>query len=349
METFEKYIFRYNRTIKEALIQLDVLAADAILFIVNEKQELIGSVTDGDIRRVLISDAQTSDSIAKAMNTNTKFIFKGESALDKLREFREKNIDKVPVLDPETRHIVNVIDFNIFRSYLPIDAVIMAGGKGQRLMPLTKETPKPLLKVGDTPIIERNINRLAIYGIDDITISVKYLGQQLIDHFGDGKSKGISINYVTENEPLGTIGAVSSIEHFNNDYILVMNSDLLTNIDFEEFFLDFVESGADLSILSIPYNVDLPYAVLETDNNRILGLKEKPRYTYYSNGGIYLMKKEVIERIPKGEFFNATDLVEGLIDDNKYVRQFPLIGYWLDIGSHDDFQKAQIDVEHIKF
>lgn len=349
METFEKYIFRDNRTIKEALIQLDVLAADAILFIVNEKQELIGSVTDGDIRRVLISDAQTSDSIAKAMNTNTKFIFKGESALDKLREFREKNIDKVPVLDPETRQIVNVIDFNIFRSYLPIDAVIMAGGKGQRLMPLTKETPKPLLKVGDTPIIERNINRLAIYGIDDITISVKYLGQQLIDHFGDGKSKGISINYVTENEPLGTIGAVSSIEHFNNDYILVMNSDLLTNIDFEEFFLDFVESGADLSILSIPYNVDLPYAVLETDNNRILGLKEKPRYTYYSNGGIYLMKKEVIERIPKGEFFNATDLVEGLIDDNKYVRQFPLIGYWLDIGSHDDFQKAQIDVEHIKF
>lgn len=349
METFDKYIFRDNHTIKEALIQLDALAADAILFIVNDQNQLIGSLTDGDIRRVLISDAQTSDSVVKAMNSNTKYIFKGESALDKLREFRNKKIDKIPVLDPATREIVNVIDFQLFRSYLPIDAVIMAGGKGQRLMPLTKDTPKPLLKVGETPIIERNINRLAIYGIDDITISVKYLGQQLVDYFGDGKSKGITINYITENEPLGTIGAVSSIEHFNNDYILVMNSDLLTNIDFEEFFLDFVESGADLSILSIPYTVDIPYAVLESEDKRILGLKEKPRYTYYSNGGIYLMKREVIDRIPKGAFFNATDLVEDLIDNNKYVRQFPLIGYWLDIGNHDDFKKAQIDVEHIKF
>jgi len=252
-------------------------------------------------------------------------------------------------LDKDNDVISNVINLRLHRSYLPIDAVIMAGGKGQRLRPLTETTPKPLLKVGDTPIIERNIDRLGIYGIDDINISVNYLGEQLESYFGDGSHKGLNINYVWEDSPLGTIGAVSKIQEFQNDYILVMNSDLLTNIDFESFFMDFLEADADLSILSIPYTVDIPYAVLETDNQRIISLKEKPRYTYYSNGGIYLMKKEVLDRIPKGEFFNATDLIEELIEDNKFVKTYPLVDYWLDIGNHDDFKKAQSDVHRIKF
>jgi NDP-sugar pyrophosphorylase family protein len=225
----------------------------------------------------------------------------------------------------------------------------MAGGRGQRLKPLTDEVPKPLLKVGDKPIIERNIDRLAVYGIDDITISVNYLGDQLEKYFGDGSNKGIAIKYVWENAPLGTIGSVSLIDTFQNDFILVMNSDLLTNIDFESFFMDFVDSSADLSILSIPYKIDVPYAVLETKDDRITGLKEKPSYTYYSNGGIYLMKREIINRIPKGDFYNATDLIEEMINEGLHVKTYPLVDYWLDIGNHDDFKKAQNDVHHIKF
>lgn len=349
MEKFDKYLIQENTNVREALVQLDKLAADATLFVISEDRKLIGSITDGDVRRALIEGKDAQASVMDVINKTPKFIRKGENALRKLIEFRSKNILIVPVLEKDNDIISNVINLRLHRSYLPIDAVIMAGGKGQRLRPLTETTPKPLLKVGDTPIIERNIDRLGIYGIDDINISVNYLGEQLESYFGDGSNKGLNINYIWEDSPLGTIGAVSKIQEFQNDYILVMNSDLLTNIDFESFFMDFLEADADLSILSIPYTVDIPYAVLETDNQRIISLKEKPRYTYYSNGGIYLMKKEVLDRIPKGEFFNATDLIEELIEDNKFVKTYPLVDYWLDIGNHDDFKKAQSDVHRIKF
>jgi dTDP-glucose pyrophosphorylase len=349
MEKFDKYLILESANVREALVQLDKLAADATLFVISEERKLIGSITDGDVRRALIEGKDAQASVMDVINKTPKYIRKGENALRKLIEFRSKNILIIPVIEKENDLICNVINLRLHRSYLPIDAVIMAGGKGQRLRPLTETTPKPLLKVGDTPIIERNIDRLGIYGIDDINISVNYLGEQLESYFGDGNHKGLNINYVWEDSPLGTIGAVSKIEEFQNDYILVMNSDLLTNIDFESFFMDFLDADADLSILSIPYTVDIPYAVLETENQRIISLKEKPKYTYYSNGGIYLMKKEVLDRIPDGEFYNATDLIEELIAEDKFVKTYPLVDYWLDIGNHDDFKKAQADVHRIKF
>lgn len=283
------------------------------------------------------------------MNTNPHYLRNGENNSLKLNEFKTKNLQIIPVLRKTDKVICNVINLRMHRSYLPVDAVIMAGGQGQRLRPLTENTPKPLLKVGGTPIIERNIDRLAMYGIDDISISVNYLGEQLESHFGNGSAKGIRMQYIWETEPLGTIGAISKVDNFTNDHILVMNSDLLTNIDFEDFFHDFIQNKADFSVLSLPYKVDVPYAVLETDNGQIKSLKEKPSYTYYSNGGIYLMKKELLNRIPENAHFNATDLIEALIEEGKHVRSYPMLGYWLDIGNHDDFIKAQNDVTHIQF
>ncbi len=349
MENFEKHILSSEVSAREALIRLDKLARDGTIFIVDEKRQLLGSITDGDIRRTLIEGANADENILNFTNRSPKFIRKEERALKQLMDFRQKEIYIVPVLEKKNDTIVNVLNLKQHRSYLPIDAVIMAGGKGKRLRPLTNDTPKPLLYVGDVPIIERNINRLALYGIDDISISINYLGDQLETYFGNGSEKGISIRYVRENEPLGTLGSVGLIDEFKNDYVLVMNSDLLTNIDFESFFLDFIESNADFSVLSIPYKVDVPYAVFETDNGQIRGLKEKPRYTYYSNGGIYLMKRETLVRIPNGKFYNTTDLIESLIEEGKVVRSYPLVDYWLDIGNHEDFKKAQTDVHHIKF
>lgn len=349
MEKFDKYLVSDDLTIRQVLVRLDELAADATVFITDKDGVLKGSITDGDIRRGLIRGINPDEKILNVANTTPKFLRKGDNVLDRLIEFRSKNIQIVPVLEKDKDVICNVLNFRIHRSYLPIDAVIMAGGKGQRLLPLTEKTPKPLLHVGDKPIIERNIDRMAMFGIDDITISLNYLGEQLEEFFGDGHSKGISIKYVWENEPLGTIGAAGLISHFQNDYVLIMNSDLLTNIDFEAFFLDFTTSGADLSIVSIPYQVDVPYAVLETDNERIVSLKEKPRFTYYSNGGIYLMRRSILDRIPRHAHYNATDLIEELIADGGHVRSYPLVDYWLDIGSHDDYRKAQSDVHHIRF
>ncbi len=277
-----------------------------------------------------------------------RYLRKGESDIKKVIEYREGSFRILPILDKDDR-VVNVINFREIRSYLPVDAVIMAGGKGQRLHPLTEKTPKPLLKIGNKPIMEHNIDRLSLYGIDDFWVSVKYLGEQIEAYFGNGQDKNINIEYVWEAEPLGTIGAVAEINNFEHDYILVTNSDLLTNLDYEHFFLDFLSQDADLAVVTIPYQVNIPYAVLETLNGNVKSFKEKPTYTYYSNGGIYLMKKSALQFIPKGKFFNATDLIEILIEDMKKVVSYPLSGYWLDIGKHEDFEKAQNDFKQIKF
>lgn len=348
MTNYKQHLLPVNSTIKQALIRLDKLGKDAILFIVDEHDKLIGSLTDGDIRRGLIKEITIDHQVLEVVQENPRFVRKGESNLNKVIEYREENYKIIPVTNSEDV-VVNVINFRLCKSYLPIDVVIMAGGKGTRLRPLTENTPKPLLKVGDKPIMEHNIDRLGLFGMDNFWISVNYLGEQIEDYFETGKEKNIDIKYVWEEKPLGTIGSMSKINDFKHDYILLTNSDILTNLDYEDFFLSFLDSEADLSVVTIPYDVKIPYAVLETDNDQVLSFKEKPTYTYYSNGGIYLIKKEILDLIPKDAFFNATDLMETLIEKNFKVHSYPLRGYWLDIGKHEDFEKAQNDITKIKF
>ncbi len=348
MRNYKEHLLPTESTVRDALIKLQDLAKDAILFVVDNEDRLLGSLTDGDIRRGLIDGINVTDKVDTIIQANPKFIKKGEKNIEKIIEYREGNYRILPVVDNQSK-VVNVINFRLIRSYLPVDAVIMAGGKGTRLRPLTKNTPKPLLKVGPKPIMEHNLDRLALYGIDDFWISVKYLGNQIEDFFGDGSKKSISLKYVWEDKPLGTIGAVSKIDDFSHDYVLLTNSDLLTNLDYEHFFLDFKKNDADLAVVTIPYQVNVPYAVLETSNGHVINFKEKPTYTYYSNGGIYLIKKTALGYLPKEGFFNATDLMEKLIEEGKKVISYPLSGYWLDIGKHEDFEKAQRDLEQIKF
>ena len=327
---------------------LDKLAKDAISFVVDEKGKLIGSLTDGDVRRGLIEGAELQQPVNDIIKSNPRFIQKGANCLDKVIAYRENNYKVIPILDKDNR-IVNVINFRELKSYLPVDVVVMAGGKGTRLRPLTDNIPKPLLKVGDKPILEHNIHRMSLFGMDDFWISVNYLGDQIEEYFGNGDYKNLNIEYVWEKKPLGTIGSVSKINNFIHDYILVTNSDILTNLDYESFFLSFKEEKADFAVVTIPYKVSIPYAVLETNNSEIISFKEKPTYTYYSNGGIYLMKKEITKKIPKNTFFNTTDLMENLISEGKKVLSYPLNGYWLDIGRPDELKKAQKDYKTIKF
>jgi hypothetical protein len=348
MRSYKEHLILSGSTVKQALGVLNDLSQDAILFVVDENNKLIGSLTDGDVRRGLLNDFTVETKIDEIIQSNPRFIRKGQYDIQKIIEYREEDYRVIPVLD-ENDGVINVINFRYIKSYLPIDAVIMAGGRGQRLQPLTDATPKPLLKVGDKPIMEHNLNRLAMYGIDDFWVSVKYLGEQIEAYFGEGKQKNINIEYVWEKEPMGTIGAVAQINNFKHDYVLITNSDLLTNIDYEQFFLEFIKQGADLAVLTIPYQVAIPYAVLETEKGEVKSFKEKPTYTYYSNGGIYLMKKEMTHLIPQNKFYNATDLMEDLIQQNKKIISFPFSGYWLDVGKHEDFEKAQTDIHNIKF
>lgn len=348
MRKYKEHLILSGSKVKLALLQFNVLASDAILFVVDSESKLIGSLTDGDVRRGLLKGFTIESCIDEIIQDNPRYIVKGENNLEKIIEYREGDFRIIPVVD-ENYRVVNVINFRKIRSYLPVDAVIMAGGRGQRLQPLTDTIPKPLLKVGNKAIMEHNLDRLALFGIDDFWISVKYLGEQIENYFGRGVEKNINIEYIWENDPLGTIGAVSKIENFEHDYILVTNSDLLTNIDYEQFFLEFIKQGADFAVLTIPYQVTIPYAVLETNNNQVKSFKEKPTYTYYSNGGIYLMKKEMLMHIPKDTFYDAPDLMQELINNNLKVISYPFFGYWLDVGKHEDFEKAHIDIHNIKF
>ncbi len=348
MRSYKEHLILSGTAIKEALVQLDTLASDAILFVVDDNDKLIGSLTDGDVRRALIKDISTAEKVDLIIQANPKQIKKNEYDIHKVIEYRKSDFKILPIVD-EDGVVTNVINFRLLKSYLPVDAIIMAGGRGSRLAPLTDTIPKPLLPVGDKPIMEHNLDRLALYGIDDFYVSIRYLGQQIIDYFGKGDSKNIKIEYLGEDEPLGTIGAVSQVSEFQHNYVLLTNSDLLTNLDYERFFLDFMDNDADISIVSIPYRVDIPYAVLETNDNVITDFKEKPTYTYYSNGGIYLFKKEILESIPKNTFYNATDLLDKALADNKNVISYPLSNYWLDVGKPADYEKAQRDINQIKF
>ena len=349
MINFNKHLINKNSSIKDALIQLDVLAKDAILFVIDDSCKLLGSITDGDVRRGLINGIIIDDNVTKILQTDPKFILKSNYNLKEIIDLRNKNYKVFPIINND-RVIISIINFRLIKSYLPIDAIIMAGGKGTRLQPLTNDIPKPLLPVGDKTIMEHSVDRLVEFGIDDFWFSVNYLGEKIKDFFGSGKEKNLYINYVWEDTPLGTIGAISKIDNLKHEDVLVTNSDILTNLDYEQFYLDFKRSNADLSIASIPYNVNIPYAVLEKDEDgTIRGFKEKPTYTYYSNGGIYLMKKSVLSLIPKNTFYNATDLIEKLLSINKKVVSFSLEGYWLDIGKHQDYEKAKKDINNIQF
>jgi dTDP-glucose pyrophosphorylase len=349
MTFFKNHLIQSTAQVREALEKLNTLALDAILFVVDDTNKLLGSLTDGDIRRGLIKGFTIDQNVVDFIQSNPKFILENQINVKELIQYRKMNFKIIPVLNAN-KEVVDVINFRNHSSILPIDSLIMAGGIGKRLHPLTLNTPKPLLKVGEKPIIEYNIDRLAKFGIENVWISVKFLGEQIESYFGNGEEKELNIKYVWENEPLGTIGAIRKIKDFKNDYIIIQNSDLLTNIDYEDFFLDFIESEADFSIVGIPYQVNIPYAIMETNpDNSVTGFKEKPTFTYFANGGIYIMKKELIKHIPENTFFDATDLIDKLISLNKKVNTYKLAGYWLDIGKHEDFQKAQADIKHITF
>ncbi len=344
-----KHIIQKESTVREALIKLDKLGSDAILFIADQQNILKGSLTDGDLRRGFIKGLGFDDNILQFTEPDPKFIYVDEYNQQKLEEFKNRNFKIIPILNKE-HQIVDVLNFREKSTIIPADAVIMAGGKGTRLRPLTENTPKPLLKVGDKPIIEYNIDRLAHIGVTNLHISINYLGEQLESYFGDGSKKNLNIKYLKEDKPLGTIGSILLVDEFEHDDIFVMNSDLLTNIDFADFYKSYKESGADMAVAATSYHVNIPYAVLETDGqNGVRSLKEKPRYTYFSNAGIYIMKKSLLNMIPKGQFFDITDLMENALAMNNKLITYPINGYWLDIGKHEDFKKAQEDVKHIRF
>lgn len=343
-----KHIISKEKTLLEALSQINSIGrGPLVLFVVDEDERMVGTLTDGDSRRALIAGASVNDKAEKVMHRDFNYMQVSDiNNVQEIRHQKEMKMKLVPVLD-DNKHIVDIIDLERFKTRLPIDAALMAGGKGERLRPLTEKTPKPLLPVGSKAIIDHNVDRLISYGIQHINVTVNYLKEQIEEHYQKPRN-GVKIETVREPQFLGTIGSVKFVPSFYNDTVLVMNSDLFTNIDFEDFFLHFQQHEAEMSVAAVPYNVSIPYGILDLDGRNIHGLIEKPQYTYYANAGIYLIKRRALNEIPDKTFFNATDLVEKLIAERKKVIRYPLNGTWIDIGNPQEYQKANELVNHLK-
>ena len=334
------YIIRQDATVIEALRKLNNLSGRQMtLFATDSTGRVTGTITDGDIRRALIDGHTLDDAVASIMHT--AFIaFRGmHPDITDIREIRRRQVTLVPHLNDDGT-IKRIYDFSVYHSILPIDAVVMAGGRGERLRPLTLETPKPLLPVGDRCIIDYNIEALARNGITDISVTVNYLAEQIEQHF-EKPVGGVKVRCVREPKKLGTIGSAKLVEGLENDNVLVMNSDLLTTINYEDLFLFHAEQNADMTIAAVPYMVSVPFAILHSENCRVTGLEEKPTYNYYANAGIYIIKRRLIDKIPDDCVFDATDLIELIIKEGGKVVYHPIDGIWLDIGSPDDFRHAQ--------
>jgi dTDP-glucose pyrophosphorylase len=347
MIEYNNHLISESVSILEALKHINSVSPEPlVLFVVDSENHMVGTLTDGDVRRALISGSKVEDSIGHVMHRNFNFIRKSENdmVLD-LHHQRELKMKLVPILDIRN-HIVEIINLEKYRTKLPVDAVMMAGGKGVRLRPLTEHTPKPLLEVGGKAIIDHNVDRLIEFGFQHINVTVNYLADQLEEHFAQPHN-GIFVKTFRESDFFGTIGGIKIVDTFYNDTILVMNSDLFTNIDYEDFYLHFRKHDADISVAAVPYTVNVPYGIFDLEGRIVKGILEKPVYNYFANAGIYLLKRSVLDEIPQGRFFNATDLIDKLIAKKKKVIRFPIAGYWIDIGSPAEYQKAKDLVGHI--
>ena len=339
------YIISQEASALEALRKLNVLSGKAMtLFAVDAEGRLVGTLTDGDIRRSLIAGAELTTPVRNIMHRNFVAFRSVAPQIAEIREIRARHITLVPHLNADGT-LRRIYDFSVYHSILPIDAVLMAGGKGERLRPLTLETPKPLLKVGDKCIIDYNIEALARNGVTNINVTVNYLAEKIQSHFAKPVA-GVDVKCVKEPCRLGTIGSLALVEDLENDTVLLMNSDLLTNVNFEEMYLTHIDADADLTVAVIPYIVSVPYAIFRHEGNDVKGLEEKPTYSYYANAGIYMIRRRWLDIIPRGEYYDATDFLDALIERGCRVRQYPINGTWIDIGSPDDFRAAQELMSH---
>jgi NDP-sugar pyrophosphorylase family protein len=246
------------------------------------------------------------------------------------------------VLDGSGR-LVRIIDLDEVQSLVPVEALIMAGGRGERLRPYTDEVPKPLIEVGGRPIIEHSLDLLRRHGIRHVSISVNYLKERIIEHIGDGSRFGLSVRYVHEDAPMGTAGALARLGPPAHDTLLLMNSDLLTDAGLDRMYRTLRDTGAELVMATKEHQVSIPYAVMELEADSVVGFREKPTMAYPCNAGIYMMKRSVAALVPADRPYNATDLIQDLLDRGARMAAFPLAGYWLDIGKHEDLQRARRD------
>jgi dTDP-glucose pyrophosphorylase/CBS domain-containing protein len=324
-----------------------------IVLVTDERGRLTGTITDGDVRRALLGHRTLDTPVRELLSHKASpsaaepvTALRGTDNATLLKLMQEGEIRQIPLLD-EQDHVVGIVTLDelLPNQVLPLQAVIMAGGYGTRLRPFTEDLPKPMLPIGDRPLMELIIGQLRRMGIKRVNIATHYLPDKIKDHFGDGRDFGIALSYVTEESPLGTAGALGLMETPENP-LLIINGDILTNVNFKAMLEFHKENKAALTVAVRKYDMNVPYGVIESEGAFVRGLREKPLLSFLVNAGIYLIEPSVHQYIPNGRHSNMTDLIQRLIDEGLPVASFPIMEYWLDIGSDIDYAQAQQDVKN---
>jgi len=310
--------------------------------------KLLGTLSDGDIRRALLRKESLNETINGVYFKNPTTANKGSSKEDLLRSCLINGITQVPIIDEDWKVIdLFVIDDGLLKKQHKNHVVLMVGGLGTRLRPLTENTPKPMLEVGGKPILETIVKRFVDSGFTNITMCLGYKSNVIRDYFRDGDDFGANIDYIVEDRRMGTAGALTLLNKKLINPFFVMNGDLLTNIDFEKM-LDFhIENDARATMCVREYDIEVPYGVVNIVNEDITSIEEKPIHSFFVNAGVYLLNTECVNLIPKGEFYDMPSLFEELILNNEKTISFPLSEYWLDIGKISDYERADAECRNV--
>ena len=340
-----------DSTIQEAMACID-RNARGIALVVDEEQRLLGTITDGDIRRAILDRLDIDVSVSELLERKSGTPYPkpitaplGTARAELLQLMTKNAVRQIPLLDKDGRVVeLTTWDGLLPGEALPLQAVIMAGGEGARLRPLTEEKPKPLLPVGNRPAMELMVDQLCKAGIRRVNVTTHYKGEQIAEYFGDGSDFGVEIRYVTEDRPLGTAGGLGLMKN-PEEPLLVVNGDIVTQVDFRAMYAFHKEHNAELTVAVREYDLEIPYGIIESEGPCVTGLLEKPVQRFFVNAGVYLLEPAVWRYIPSGECFDMTDLIQRLLEEGRPVVSFPIIEYWLDIGHPTDYQQVQKDVE----
>lgn len=327
-----------------------------IILVVDDRAHLLGTITDGDIRRAVLAriplDAKVTVLLEKKANTLYAEPLTGRAGQDKqvyLDLLRKHRLCHLPIINEENQVIALVASDEFMpQSLASLDAVVMAGGKGSRLLPLTKDLPKPMLPLGEKPLLEIIIEKLRSEGIRQVNVTTHHKPEKIKEHFGNGEDFGVVLNYVSEDRPLGTAGALGLIED-PKQTLLVINGDILTQIDFKAMLHFHREHKADLTVGVRIYDFEVPYGVMECEGAHVVAVQEKPKYNLMVNAGIYMIEPHAQRFIPQGEHYHMTDLIQSLLEKGLNVVSFPIHEYWLDIGKHSEYRQAQEEIKELNF
>ena len=348
MITWRDTVVPSDTPILEALRTLDAIASQ-ILLITDLDDMLLGTLTDGDIRRAILAGKSLELPVIEIANRTPHMMLATTPADAVLQAMKTYYVRHIPLVD-DAGHVVGIAGLESPQSGkapLPNRAIIMAGGKGSRLFPLTRNLPKPMIELAGRPILELIVAGLVASGITHIYLSVHYLAEIIKDHFGNGQRFGATIEYLEETEPLGTAGALRLLPEILNNPILVMNGDVLTKADFRRMIEFHEQSGADAVMAVRSYEIEVPYGVVTVANNSLTGIEEKPTQSFLVNAGIYILGPGALANLPTNHRFDMTDLISAMQQNNLRIDIFPLREYWLDIGRHDELKRAHADVsEH---